>query len=228
MLDTSTITARTAARLRVDADNADVVAAVASAVFYVSTWFGADLAPPPAPPGVLYVDHVAPDHTRVYAVTISGEPTPVTFQMATTPGPGGEVITIDQIPGNQNVWAQFSDDGSYVRTELAGGGVVHGDTMKQWIRQDAHVTVRRAENRGLALLEVTPGDPPPPAVVRPDPLTETGLVLLAVRIFNDTGVPSGALDAYGDPTLSGAVIPEQLERHLVDYFTHLTTEWGTA
>lgn len=109
-LDTVKITARTAARLRVAADDAEVVAAVDSAVFYVATWTG---------------------------------------------HPAAEL----------------------------------------------------------------PAD---------DPLAETGAVLLAVRIFQDTGVPSGALDAYADPTLSGATIPEHLDRHLVDYFTHLVAAWGTA
>jgi hypothetical protein len=61
-----------------------------------------------------------------------------------------------------------------------------------------------------------------------DPLVETGAVLLAVRIFQDSGVPSGALAAYGDSTLAGASIPEDLDRHLSDYWSHLTASWGTA
>lgn len=61
-----------------------------------------------------------------------------------------------------------------------------------------------------------------------DPLVEVGAVLLAVRMYQDTGVPSRSLDAYGDVTLTGAVIPEQLDRHLSEYFGHITCAWGTA
>jgi hypothetical protein len=61
-----------------------------------------------------------------------------------------------------------------------------------------------------------------------DPLLETGAVLLAVRIHLDTGVPSGALAAYGDLTLAGAVVPEDLDRHLGEYWNHLRKTWGTA
>lgn len=61
-----------------------------------------------------------------------------------------------------------------------------------------------------------------------DPVAEQGAVLLAVRVYQDTGVPSGSLDVYGDTTLTGAVIPERLDRHLSDYFGHLQCSWGTA
>lgn len=92
----------------------------------------------------LYVDLYGGSFTRVMANSVTNAERRVNFAMATTPGPNGEVITIDQISGSANVWADFA--GTLARTELTDGSVVHGDTLKQWIRRGAIVTVRRDDS----------------------------------------------------------------------------------
>lgn len=59
-----------------------------------------------------------------------------------------------------------------------------------------------------------------------DESLDRGVSLLAQRMFNDTPTPGGALDAFGE--LTGAQVPESLDRHLVDYWRHLQVAWGVA
>lgn len=93
-----------------------------------------------------------------------------------------------------------------------------------------HVTpadVQPAADAAVAYIatwcNVTPADLPDT-----DPLLDRGAVLLAERIYQDTGVPSGGLAAFGDSVLAGAVVPEDLARHLQHYWQHLQTAWGVA
>jgi hypothetical protein len=54
------------------------------------------------------------------------------------------------------------------------------------------------------------------------------VTLLAIRIFQDQGTPSGSLAVLGDSVAAGAVIPEDLTRHLHHYWRHLQHTWGIA
>jgi hypothetical protein len=61
-----------------------------------------------------------------------------------------------------------------------------------------------------------------------DQLADTGVILLAVRIFQDPGTPSGGMAVLGDSVAAGAVVPEELVRHLCHYWRHLQHTWGIA
>ena len=69
-----------------------------------------------------------------------------------------------------------------------------------------------------------PLDPWDPA----DALLTQGLVLLSMRIFQDSPVLSGALSGFDDPAFAGVVVPTRLYSHLDQYWSHLAEQFGVA
>jgi hypothetical protein len=90
---------------------------------------------------------------------------------------------------------------------------------------DVHFAAAAAAAAVAVDVNVDAADLPDPGA---DPMVDLGVTLLAIRIFQDQGTPSGSLAVLGDSVAAGAVIPEDLTRHLHHYWRHLQHRWGIA
>ena len=60
-----------------------------------------------------------------------------------------------------------------------------------------------------------------------DELLNTGVVLLAMRIYQDVPNLGGETNNI-DATFTGIYTPSRLYSHLDEYWRHLATQWGVA
>ena len=60
-----------------------------------------------------------------------------------------------------------------------------------------------------------------------DKLLNPGVVLLAMRIGQDTPIPGGLTEQF-DPVFTDTVVPKHLYRHLDEYWRHLAVNFGIA
>ena len=60
-----------------------------------------------------------------------------------------------------------------------------------------------------------------------DALLNPGIVLLAMRIGQDTPIPGRATEQF-DPVITDSVVAKRLYAHLDEYWRHLTVNFGIA
>jgi hypothetical protein len=93
--------------------------------------------------------------------------TTVDFALATTPGPGGALYpALNDIPSSAAVWADFAGNLGHLKN--TDGSDVQGNTLKDWIRSGAVLTVHKdATDPAHPNLIVDGVVPPPPRLTPP-------------------------------------------------------------
>jgi len=61
-----------------------------------------------------------------------------------------------------------------------------------------------------------------------DALITNGLILMSMRIFQDTPVLTGALTGFDGDVFGGGTVPAKLYSHLDQYYDHLRENFGLA
>lgn len=61
-----------------------------------------------------------------------------------------------------------------------------------------------------------------------DALITNGLILMTMRIFQDTPTVSGSLTGFDNDVFGGVVVPTRLYSHLDQYYDHLRENFGVA
>jgi len=115
----------------------------------------------------------------------------------------------------QGLYAVYSVDIPAITADVAGR---LGVTVEQ-----AQPCVEAAidyicDDTGLGTIQLPPDD---------SRLVSFGIPLLAMRMYQDTPLPSNAINEF-DPTFAGSIVPQRLYSHLDEYWRHLAIQWGIA